>query len=107
MLTSLAHEVAKVQSGLMIEGHTDSQPFAGKGNYSNWELSADRAHAARRIMQSAGVRTDQVSQIRGYADQKPRNPAHPESPSNRRISIVVRYSKLDPASAPLPAPAKH
>ena len=107
MLTSLAHEVAKVQSGLMIEGHTDSKPFAGTHNYTNWELSADRANAARRIMQTAGVRTDQVSQIRGYADQKPRNPANPESPSNRRISIVVRYSKLDPASAPLPVPAKH
>jgi chemotaxis protein MotB len=113
MLTSLAHEVAKVQSGLMIEGHTDSKPFAGTRNYTNWELSADRANAARRIMQTAGVRPDQVSQIRGYADhrgyadQKPLTPGHPEGPSNRRISIVVRYSKLDPASVPLPAPAKH
>jgi chemotaxis protein MotB len=57
----------------------------------NWELSVDRAHAARRLMQQKGVRADQVVQIRGYADQQLRKGMGPEDPSNRRISLIIRY----------------
>jgi chemotaxis protein MotB len=89
--TLLAAELGKAPNHLSIEGHTDAKPFAGNSSYSNWELSADRANAARRLMQQSGLRADQVSQVRGFADQSLRHPKEPLDPSNRRISIIVQY----------------
>lgn len=91
LLRLLAQQLGQVPNRVAIEGHTDSQPYVSKNGYSNWELSTDRANAARRLMQSAGLRTDQVSQVRGYADQFLRLPNKPADPSNRRISIIVQY----------------
>ncbi len=90
-LITLAHELGKLPNKLSIEGHTDSQPYAPTATYSNWELSADRANAARRVMQANGIRADQVSQVRGFADQRLRQGDHPLDPSNRRISLIVQY----------------
>jgi chemotaxis protein MotB len=91
LLTLLAQELAKLPNQLSIEGHTDSKPYSGNGEYGNWELSSDRANAARRLMQHNGVRRDQVSQVRGYADQLLRNKNDPENAANRRISVIVHY----------------
>ncbi len=91
LLTLLAQELGKLPNQLSIEGHTDSKPYSGNGEYGNWELSTDRANAARRLMQHDGVRSDQVSQVRGYADQMLRNKNDPENASNRRISVIVHY----------------
>jgi chemotaxis protein MotB len=92
LLTLLATELGKVPNQISVEGHTDAKPFSGKSSYSNWELSADRANAARRLMQQAeGLRPDQVSQVRGFADQRLRNAKNPLDPANRRISIIVQY----------------
>jgi chemotaxis protein MotB len=92
LLTLLATELGKVPNQISVEGHTDAKPFSGKSSYSNWELSADRANAARRLMQRAeGLRPDQVSQVRGFADQRLRNAKNPLDPANRRISIIVQY----------------
>ncbi|MGA3088021.1 MAG: flagellar motor protein MotB [Terriglobales bacterium] len=91
MLQLLAAELGKVPNRVSVEGHTDSKPYSGKGNYSNWELSSDRANAARRLMQQAGLRDDQVSQVRGFADQRLRNVKDALDPSNRRVSIIVQY----------------
>jgi len=96
LLVKLAQELGKLPNKISIEGHTDSKPFAGKSNYGNWELSADRANAARRLMQDSGLRDDQVTQVRGYADQKLRKPGDPLDPSNRRISVIVQYVVKDP-----------
>jgi chemotaxis protein MotB len=90
LLSLLAQEMGKLSNQLSIEGHTDSKPYSGKNEYGNWELSADRANAARRLMQHEGVRPDQVSQVRGYADQLLRNKDDPENPANRRISVIVQ-----------------
>jgi chemotaxis protein MotB len=95
MLVLLAEELGKVPNRISIEGHTDAKPFAEKANYSNWELSSDRANAARRLMQQSGIRADQVSQVRGFADQRLRNPTDPLEASNRRISIIVEYISKD------------
>jgi chemotaxis protein MotB len=98
MIELLAAELAKVPNDISIEGHTDAKPFTGKNIYSNWELSADRANAARRLMQQpAGLRADQVKQVRGFADQRLRNLKDALDPSNRRISIIVQNltSKVD------------
>jgi chemotaxis protein MotB len=91
MLILLAQDLSSVPNHISIEGHTDAKPYVERANYSNWELSADRANAARRIMQQAGLRHDQVSQVRGFADQRLRNTVDPFDASNRRISIIVQY----------------
>ena len=91
LLVMLAEQLGKLPNRISVEGHTDSKPFAGKGDYSNWELSADRANAARRLMQQEGLGASQVTQVRGYADQRLRRPEAPFDPSNRRISVIVQY----------------
>jgi len=84
-----------------MEGHTDARPFASRNGYSNWELSSDRANSARKVMQESGLRADQVAEVRGYADQNLRKPEDPNSASNRRVSIVVKYL-IPPPVAPAP-----
>jgi chemotaxis protein MotB len=92
LLALLATELKTLPNQLQIEGHTDAAQYSNDDNYSNWELSADRANAARRLLQQDGVRADQVTQVRGYADQLLRVKSNPYDPSNRRISILVKNS---------------
>jgi chemotaxis protein MotB len=89
LLSLMAGELKTLPNALLIEGHTDAAPYSDDTNYSNWELSADRANSARRLLQEHGVRGDQVTQVRGYADQLLRVKKNPFDPSNRRISILV------------------
>ncbi|HZD50066.1 MAG TPA: flagellar motor protein MotB [Silvibacterium sp.] len=96
ILTMLAGQLKDVPNSISIEGHTDSQPYANDAGYGNWELSTDRANAARRLMQDQGLRRNQVSQVRGYADQRLRLPKNPFDPSNRRISLIVQYLEASP-----------
>ena len=91
MLVTLAQELGNLPNKVSIEGHTDSTPYAPTAAYGNWELSSDRANAARRVMQGNGVRADQVTQVRGFADQRLHKPDSPLDPSNRRISLIVQY----------------
>ena len=91
ILIALSKELGMLPNKIAVEGHTDSKPYSGKGNYSNWELSVDRANAARRLMQENGIRNDQIMQVRGYADQHLRKPEDPLDPSNRRVSLIVQY----------------
>jgi chemotaxis protein MotB len=100
LLKLLAAQLVKIPNLVSIEGHTDAQPFSAASGYSNWELSTDRANAARHMMQDAGLRANQVSQVRGYADQKLRLPERPLDPSNRRISLIVQYLDSNAASKP-------
>jgi chemotaxis protein MotB len=87
----LAQELGKLPNKLAIEGHTDAKSYSKGRNYSNWELSADRANAARRLMQQNGIGENQVTQVRGFADQRLRKLDAPLDPSNRRISLIVQY----------------
>ena len=91
LLITLATQLGKLPNKISIEGHTDSKPYATSGNYSNWELSTDRANAARRLMQANGVGAGQISQVRGFADQRLRKLDNPLDSSNRRISLIVQY----------------
>jgi chemotaxis protein MotB len=104
LLVALAEQLGKLPNHISIEGHTDAKPYTANRDYGNWELSSDRANAARRLMQAAGLRSDQISQVRGYADQKPRVPGNPFEPSNRRISLIVQYvvKNDDEESTPIP-----
>jgi len=105
LLEMLSGQLGGLPNRVSIEGHTDAQPYASKDGYGNWELSTDRANAARRVMQTSGLRQDQVSQVRGYADQKLRVPSNPMDPSNRRISLIVQYLTVDAPPVPEGKPA--
>jgi len=98
LLTLLAQELGKLPNHLAIEGHTDSKQYPPGAAYTNWELSADRANAARRLMQQNGIRSDQITQVRGFADQRLRKPDEPADPSNRRISLIVQYLEKKPSA---------
>ncbi len=96
-LQTIGRELAKLPNEIIIEGHTDSLQFEGRKNYSNWELSVDRANATRRILMEAGLGRDRIVQVRGFADVQLRTPDTPEDPSNRRISLIIKYRDAQPA----------
>jgi len=98
LLTTLAQDLGKLPNKLALEGHTDSKQYTEGSSYGNWELSTDRANAARRLMMQHGVGGNQVTQVRGFADQRLRKKDEPLDPSNRRISLIVQYTeKKEPA----------
>ncbi len=94
VMTMIAEEVGMLPNRVVIEGHTDSTP--GKGVHGNWELSTARANAARRFLVEHGVRSDQVVEVRGYADRRLRLWHDPKNPRNRRISVLVLLERPDP-----------
>jgi chemotaxis protein MotB len=94
ILMTIARELGELPNRLVIEGHTDAA-FMGSGAYSNWELSADRANAARQLLEVSGLREDQVREVRGYADQYPMVLHDPADHRNRRVTIVVLYRSRD------------
>jgi chemotaxis protein MotB len=102
LVIKLAQELGKLPNKLAIEGHTDSKPFSVSGHYSNWELSADRANSARRLMQANGIGLGQVTQVRGFADQRLRKPNEPLDPINRRVSLIVQYLVRPPSEEDAP-----
>ncbi len=107
VLERLAEELGHLPNSILIEGHTDASPYTGRTDYGNWELSADRSNAARRLMSEHGLRPNQVTQVRGFADQRLRIPNDPTNPSNRRISVIVQYLTQKPgAGQPAAASAK-
>jgi chemotaxis protein MotB len=87
----IAEEVKSLPNKLVVEGHTDSRQYARADGYSNFELSADRANSARRILVKDGVPLTQIDQVRGYADTRLRDRDDPFDITNRRISILVKY----------------
>ncbi len=91
LLTMLSGQLKPLPNHLLLEGHTDAQPYSTDNGYTNWELSADRANAARRLLQQNGVGQQQISQVRGYADQLLRVKTDPMDASNRRISLIVQW----------------
>lgn len=93
LLRALASELGGMPNRMIIEGHTDARPFrnaAPASGYGNWELSVDRANAARRLLHGFGIQSAQVVEVRGFADQQLVNPADPNDPRNRRVSVVVK-----------------
>lgn len=90
ILITITKELGTLANQLIIEGHTDAS-FGDSRNYSNWELSSDRANAARQLMEVSGLADDQVRQVRGYADKFPMIRENPGDSRNRRVTIVVLY----------------
>ena len=103
LILVVAEAIADLPHPLVISGHTDAVPYSRGTGYGNWELSADRANATRRVMIAAGVSPSRVARISGLADTLPLNAKDPRAPENRRISVLLEYP--EPALAPArPAP---
>jgi chemotaxis protein MotB len=98
-LELVGSELAQLQNHVVLEGHTDGAKFGRDASYTNWELSTDRANAARRVLLSAGLGADRIDEVRGYADTKPRVVTDRMAAANRRISILLPFSNapLTPA----------
>jgi len=90
ILVTIAKELGQLNNHLVVEGHTDAA-YTGQTGYSNWELSADRANAARQLMDVSGLYQGQVREVRGYAEKFPMIVENPSDPRNRRVSILVLY----------------
>jgi chemotaxis protein MotB len=88
-LALLGLELGTLPFPVRIEGHTDAWPYRGGGTYTNWELSTDRANAARRILTEHGLRPTQIREVTGLAERQPRIRSDPYAPSNRRITITM------------------
>jgi chemotaxis protein MotB len=95
ILKTIGMELGKLPNRLVVEGHTDGADLARGNEYTNWELSTDRANAARRAMAAGGLAPDQVREIRGFAANRPRIKNNVLDPRNRRITILVlnRYGE--------------
>lgn len=96
ILYGLADVLKKVPNKLSITGHTDATPF-DLGNYSNWELSSDRANSARRALVRGGIPIEKISRVEGFADSILFDKDNPQSPINRRIAIIVLKQNISDA----------
>jgi len=102
ILKEIASRICELPNPIQIGGHTDSYTFPGAG-YTNWELSADRANAARRELETDCIKPERINRIVGYADTKPLIADAPFAPANRRISIMLMFMKAA-AKEPTPVP---
>ncbi len=102
VLAFLGGELAALPNFVIVEGHTDARPYSSRRDYSNWELSTDRANAARRILVTGGLPEPQVVQVRGFADRNLRHRDDPLAPANRRVTItmMLEYTITDLSAKP-------
>ena len=96
IIKELAHIISSVPNRISISGHTDVKPYVAV-NYTNWELSADRANAARRALIAGGLPAEKIGRVVGLASSVLLDASAPESPVNRRISIVVMNKRTEQA----------
>ena len=87
-------------------GHTDVTPFNGTGGRTNWELSLDRANAARRALVASGIPSGRISNVIGRADRELLDAANPELPANRRITVTLLRAAGKEASKVIPSPPR-
>jgi len=89
ILKGLASVLRQVPNKLSITGHTDATPFTEIDGYGNWELSADRANAARRVLNANGVSESKIARVEGFSSSILFRKEQPYAPINRRIAIIV------------------
>jgi hypothetical protein len=98
ILASVAEVIREQDAKIAIEGHTDAAPFRGD-QITNWELSTNRASAARRMLETNGLDPSRVARVVGYADTELLIKDQPKDPQNRRISIILLQPKDGPPVA--------
>ena len=97
ILLALAETIKEVPNKISVSGHTDATPFAGGGDFGNWELSANRANAARRALVFGSYPEEQIARVVGYASSALFDREDPFNPVNRRIDITVLTKKAQRA----------
>ena len=97
MLAKIATIINKVPNKVSIQGHTDAHPYHNVDDLtqSNWELSTQRANAARRVLLQSGVPENKVMEVSGFASTVLLNKKNPLDPMNRRISIIVMKKEAE------------
>jgi chemotaxis protein MotB len=117
ILKTLAGYLNTVPNRISLTGHTDIRPYQGGANYSNWELSADRANSARRALELGGLAAEKIARVVGLSSSVLFDKDNPQNPINRRISIIVMTKAAEdsalktetrpetPPPAPTPLPA--
>ena len=93
-LDLIARELSPLANMIVVEGHTDAARFGSNGAYTNWELSGDRANAARRVLEATGLPPQRIVEVRGLADRHLRLADQPLAAANRRISILLPFTNL-------------
>lgn len=101
VLKLVAEVIKRMPQRIDIAGHTDATRYQNDGGYTNWELSADRANAARRVLAQFGVPEDRIARVVGKAATEPLIPTDPEAPGNRRLAVVLLRT-APPDTAPHP-----
>ena len=98
LLAKVSDAIKKTDNKVAIVGHTDSLSYSGAREYGNWELSSDRANASRRFLVNTGLDEKRVFRVEGKADTEHFDPKQPESPRNRRISIILLKKSIAPVN---------
>ena len=93
ILLAMSDTIKAVPNKISISGHTDAMPYAGGGDFGNWELSANRANAARRALVAGSYPETQIARVVGYASSALFDRDKPLNPVNRRIDIIVLTKK--------------
>lgn len=94
VLSIVGGELSTLSHPIVLEGHTDAAQFGANASYTNWELSSDRANAARRVLETTGVDQTRLLEVRGYADKRLRDPGNPTGAANRRISLLLPFTNV-------------
>lgn len=92
LLKILAQSIANLSQKIVISGHTDALPYKNEHNYSNWDLSIDRAQITRKFLEISGVKRDRFAEVVGKESTEPLIEEDPKAPENRRISITLLYT---------------
>lgn len=100
VLAMVGSVLRDIPGNVVVEGHTDALPYGGPG-YSNWELSVDRANAARRELRVGGLQESRFTEVRGYADRQLKVPANPLDAHNRRISVMLPFARHEEPEIPV------
>ena len=104
LLIAIAHVLQPLPNLVLVEGHTDSKPFPVERTYSNWELSGDRANAARRVLEAGGVDSSRIARVVGYADRKPLHAGGPwERAQSENLDHRLLPRRRSRLKVPVPA----
>lgn len=95
LLQQMARIFRQIPNKISITGHTDATPYSEDSNYTNWELSSDRAHACRKVFMKSGLTAERIASVVGKKDNELLIPESPTAPQNRRIGIVVMRQSLE------------
>ena len=101
----MAKYLNTVPNRISLSGHTDDKAYVGARGYTNWELSADRANAARRALLDGGLEAPKIARVVGLASSVLFDRQNPNNPINRRISIIVMTKSAEATALSTDAPS--